>query len=368
MSQRGGKIVKGRSRILGNPRSILLIQLGDIGDVVLSTPCIRNLRDNFPDARLVVAVREKAAELLADCPWLDKVLVVRKAQGGIWGEVFSQLSLVWELRSYGFTLAIDLRTGTRGAIFARLSGARQRLGFFADNEAWWRNTLFTDLLRYDYSPEFHVKDYLLGLLEGVGIPVSYRTPELTVSEQRLIEADRLLSGVTRGGGPLVAVQPFSLWQYKEWGREKYVALIRWLVAERQATVLLTGAVSEQERVAAIVRECGPGCHNLAGKTSLPLYAALLRLCQLFIGVDSAGLHIAAAVGTPTVSLFGPSASASWAPIGPGHVVVHKDLPCVPCRQKGCDGSGISRCLDALAVDEVIAAVASQLTAILPSAV
>jgi heptosyltransferase-3 len=91
-----------------------------------------------------------------------------------------------------------------------------------------------------------------------------------------------------------------------------------------------------------------------------LLPAVLKACALFIGVDSAGMHIAAAVGTPTVSIFGPSAPASWAPRGPEHLVVHRNLSCVPCRQKGCDGKEQSRCLDDLTVAEVMSAVATQI--------
>lgn len=355
--------VKGNKRSVVSPGAILLLQLGDIGDVVLTTPCIQALRANFPKARLVVMVREKAAELLTGFPWLDEVISVRKARGGVFGEMIGQFGFVRALRAHGFDLAIDLRTGTRGAIMARLSGARRRIGFFADNEAWWRNRLFTDLLQYDYTPDLHVKDHLLALLEAFGISAHQREPKLMVSDSMLAEADRLLAGINHNSGPLVAVQPFSLWQYKEWGREKYVALIRWLVTTHRATVLITGGGAEHARAEEIKRDCGDGCHNLAGKTSLALYAALLSRCRLFIGVDSAGLHIAAAVGTPTVSLFGPSSPISWAPLGQGHMVVQvvkKDFPCVPCRQKGCNGSGKSRCLDELSVEQVLTAVTAQL--------
>ncbi len=345
---------------MGTPGAILLLQLGDIGDVVLTTPCIQALRDNFPKARLVVMVREKAAELLTDFPGLDEVIPVRKAQGGVFGEITGQFGFVRALRAHDFDLAIDLRTGTRGAILARLSGARRRVGFFTDNEAWWRNRLFTDLLRYDYTPDLHVKDHLLALLEAFGILALHRVPELRISGSMQAEADRLLAGIKRNGGPLVVVQPFSLWQYKEWGREKYVALIQWLVKKYRATVLITGGGAEYARAEEILRDCDDSCHNLAGKTSLALYAALLSRCRLFIGVDSAGLHIAAAVGTPTVSLFGPSSPVSWAPQGQGHMVVRKEFPCVPCRQKGCNGSGTSRCLDELTVEQVLTAVAAQL--------
>jgi hypothetical protein len=83
-----------------------------------------------------------------------------------------------------------------------------------------------------------------------------------------------------------------------------------------------------------------------------MFAAVLKSCGLFIGVDSAGMHIAAAVGTPTVSIFGPSSAASWAPRGSRHKVVHGNLPCIPCRQKGCEGTEQSRCLDELSVNEL----------------
>ena len=141
------EFVKGHGAPLVRPRRILLIQLGDIGDVLLSTPCIRALRDTFPNARLAVAVRDKAAELLADCPWLDEVIPVLKSRGGLLGELVGQVGFVLALRRAAYDLAIDLRTGTRGAIMARLSGARRRLGFFVDNERCRRDALFTDVLR-----------------------------------------------------------------------------------------------------------------------------------------------------------------------------------------------------------------------------
>jgi heptosyltransferase-3 len=83
-----------------------------------------------------------------------------------------------------------------------------------------------------------------------------------------------------------------------------------------------------------------------------MYAALLQKCQFFIGVDSAGLHIAAAVGTLTIGIFGPSSPVSWAPIGKRHLIVQKEMPCVPCWQKGCNNSEKSRCLDELTQEKV----------------
>ena len=354
-------LVTGKTKITGSPRSILLVQLGDIGDVVLTTPCIRALRENYPRARIVVAVRDRAAELLEDCPWLDQVIAVTKQSRSIWQELRGQIDFFRRLRSLHCDLPIDLRTGTRGAIMAFLSGASQRIGFYAEDGKLWRNRLFTSLLQREYTPDLHVVDYLLGLLAVFGITTEQRTPELAVAggKQEKIRFLFEREGIFQDK-KLVAVQPFSLWHYKEWGKEKYIALIQWLVTEHGAAVLVTGSAAEKERAEEIVRGCGAGCYNFAGKTSIAMYAALLQQCRLFIGVDSAGLHIAAAVGTPTIGIFGPSSPVSWAPRGGKHLVVQKKMPCVPCRQKGCHDSEKSACLEELTLEEVRAGVESHL--------
>lgn len=353
--------VTGKARIVGSPRRILLVQLGDIGDVVLTLPCIRALRETYPQARIVVAAWDKAVELLEDCPWLDQVIAVTKRSRSFWKELRFQIDFFRNLRSLRCDLAIDLRTGTRGAIMAFLSGAGQRIGFYADDGTLWRNRLFTSLLKRDYTPDLHVAEYLLCLLEAFGITTGQRIPEFAVAGKKQ-EKIRVLFEETAvpQEKKIVAVQPFSLWQYKEWGKEKYIALIQWLVEEYGVAVLVTGSAAERERAEEIVRNCGEGCYNFAGKTSIAMYAALLQKCRFFIGVDSAGLHIAAAVGTPTVGIFGPSSPVSWAPVGKQHLVVQKNLPCVPCREKGCNNSEKSICLDALTLEEVRERIGSHL--------
>lgn len=159
---------------------------------------------------------------------------------------------------------------------------------------------------------------------------------------------------------MVAVQPFSLWGYKEWKKEKMAALIRRVHKDHGLPVLIIGGPDERERAEEIAALVGDGVFNLAGQTSIALLPAVLKGCCLFIGVDSAGLHIAAAVGTPTIGLYGPSGFATWAPKGEGHVIVHKEIPCVPCHRKGCEDSMKSRCMEELGVDEVYSVVKNQL--------
>lgn len=344
-------------------RTILLIQLGDIGDVVYSFPCARALKETMPEAKLVFAVRKKAAGLVEGCQWADEVIAVDGIQyGGVWGTLRSQWRLWRAVWRYRFDLAIDLRTGTRGAVLALLSGALFRLAPYALDGTLWRNRLFTHLVMPSGKQQQFIVEHYLETLSPYGIHTKKLLPDLSVSLKRLAEADGLLAayGLEGRKNKMVAVQPFSLWSYKEWRKEKMAALIRQVREAHGLPVLLVGGPDEQEKAEEIAALAGKGVFNLAGKTSIALLPALLQKCCLFIGVDSAGLHIAAAVGTPTIGLYGPSASATWAPRGERHFVVRKDFSCVPCNQKGCDNSLVSRCMEELGVEEVYSAVRNQL--------
>ncbi|MFH1241122.1 MAG: glycosyltransferase family 9 protein [Pseudomonadota bacterium] len=340
--------------------NILLIQLGDIGDVVLSFPCIRALRENFPKATIIVAVREKARELIEDCPWSTGVISVNKEKRSLGQEIEYQKNFLLGLRRFRFDLVIDMRTGTRGAILTLLTGARYRVGYRGDGKGW-RNRIFNHLASDEYVPRQYVGDYYFRLLMTYGFRTEDVRPELRVPRERRKRAAALLKehGVLLDQ-PLIVVQPFSLWHYKEWGIDKYIQLINWIGIKYRFPVVLTGSSAERGRIVEIIKRCKENVYNLAGETSIGAFSAILGYCRLFIGVDSSGMHISGAVGTPTVTIFGPSSPVSWAPRGEKHVVVQKDFSCVPCRRKGCDDSEVSRCLEELTVEEVSSAVERQL--------
>lgn len=344
-----------------NPQNILLIQLGDIGDVILTIPCIRALKETFPAAYIYVAVRDKASGIIELCEWSSGVIPITNKKRGLVAEIGHQIRFFSKLRSLRFDLAIDMRTGTRGAIIAFLSGAGKRLAFFAPDGKLWRNRVFTNLVVPKYIIDQHMVDYNLGLLAPFKIIPKERKPQIRIplESQRAIKDLFLKEGIS-GDLPLVAIQPFSLWQYKEWPQEKFVALINWIKEKYNLPILITGGPDERQRAADLATKAGKEVYNMAGKTSIEMYAALLSLCRLMISVDSAGPHLAAAVGTPTVTIYGPSSPDVWAPIGRQHLVVQKKLACVPCSLTGCEGSMVSRCIVDLDVDEVKLAVEKQL--------
>jgi predicted lipopolysaccharide heptosyltransferase III len=354
-------LLKEKTLSRDNVRTILLIQLGDIGDVMLTFPAVRALKENFPRADVFVAVREKAKELIEECPWAAGVISVNEEKRSWMDEWYYQAKFFSALRGRHFDLAIDMKAGDRAAILALLSGAKQRIGLYASDGKLWRNRVFTHLALPDQAPGRHMAEHYLSLLEEYGIKTDHVWPELVPSEARLRVAQDLLKkeGVP-ADRPVIAIQPFSLWPYKEWGIGNYIGLIRWLVSNYLVSIIVTGSGDERAKADELMKECPSNTYNLAGKTSIGTLAAVFHRCKLFIGVDSAGMHIAAATGIPTVNLFGPSSSTDWAPRGKGHLVIRKDLPCVPCQKKGCEDSGVSRCLDELTLAEVQDAVKSHM--------
>jgi len=354
-------LVKGSTWLPKQKGGILLIQLGDIGDVVLTMPAILALRRQFPDNELIACVREHARELAEDCPWTDGVISVDKKRRTLGQGLVYHAQFLNALRQPRFSMSIDLRTGPRGAIVAFLSRAPYRIGRFADEGPLWRNSLFTHLVRPEnevvqYAPEHH-----LNILAPFGLHMEHSLPTLTIPELRIKRAQAILreAGI-RDQRPIAALHPFSLWHYKEWQPSEWVSLTRHLIARRGFSVIVTGSSSERVRAGELTNGFGGRAFNLAGKTSIGELPAILKACNLFVGVDTAALHIAGAVDVPTVGIFGPSSPVSWAPKGDRHCVVTKGMSCQPCRQKGCQGTEKSRCLDDLKAEAVISVVENHL--------
>ncbi len=347
-------LVKGEQISLDGIERVLLIQLGDIGDVVLTIPTIKAIREHQPSGTLYVMVREHARELIEDCPWVDGVISVERGKENILEKFFHQKGFIQTLRGKKFEAAIDLRTGTRGAVLSYLSGAQLRIGRYAEDCRLWRNRLFTHLIKPENEMEQYSSIHSLNIVAHFKVGARDIDPKLTVSSEREMRTERILreEGVPTDR-PLIAFHPFSRWRYKEWPTQNYIALIDHIGSRYPVHIVITGSADERGRATDLVKETRTEAYNLAGKTTIGELAGVLKRCDLVIGIDSAAIHIAAAVGTPTVSIYGPSAPVNWAPIGEQHEVIFKDLPCVPCRQKGCNHSGVSRCLQELEVGEVM---------------
>lgn len=343
-------IDKSNYRLPEDIRNILLIQLGDIGDVVWTTPSIRAVKSSVPNAKVSVLVKEGFGGLLEADPSVEQVFEVKRYRGNLLHQAAGQLSFLRELRAQHFDLVVDLRLGDRGAFMAFATGAPMRVTLHHPGGVpFWRNYLFTHGVLPCAPVYAHgAAEQSLGILRMLGIDTDEIIPRLWITDNVKRRVRKKVDGLTQW----ITINPFARWSYKEWGSDRWIEIINWLWKDFAIPVILIGSREEQAKAEDVRRQCESGTFNFAGLTTLAELAGLLSQSLLHIGVDSAAPHIAAAVGTPTITIYGPSSWKEWAPVGENHRVIVSDMDCVPCHQKGCDGSGHSRCLETLNTDQV----------------
>jgi heptosyltransferase-3 len=221
----------------------------------------------------------------------------------------------------------------------------------------------------------HVIETNLDLVRACGIPAEASRPVLVVRPEMRERMSARLASVGLGPGePLVVVHPVSRWLFKAWPEVSCAEVIIRLVQHERGAVAVTSGPGDAEvaaanRIMAQVEgsRAGGRVINLVGETSLGELAAVLERAALFLGVDSAPMHMAAALGIPVVALFGPSGEHNWGPWGDGHAVVASPYLCRPCGQDGCLGSKQSDCLEVISAQMVWEAVEPLLSRVLASA-
>lgn len=337
---------------------VLLIRLRNIGDVLLTVPTIRAFREAFPRASISMVVNAGTEEMLTGNPILNEVLIFdpRWKEFPFRKKIAKQMKFLWEIRRRHFDLAVNLTEGDRGAFFCWFSGAPRRVGVYhADSTLWWKKLIFHQLVRIP-NWRAHVVEQTLEIPRSIGLPIQDKRLEIFYSPEDLEVLQRFLEGqgVARQER-LVHIHPTSRWLFKCWRDDGMAKVIDEIQSKGLARVVLTsgGEEREIEKINHILEYCQTRPVNLAGKTTLKQLAALSQRSQLFIGVDTAPMHIAAAVGTPVIALFGPSGEFNWGPWGSGHVVIKKDWECRPCGKDGCQGSKRSRCLEEISEEEVL---------------
>jgi len=342
--------------MIGTFSNILVLQLGDIGDVVLTSPSIQAVKEAYPKARVSVLVRRGYGSLLAADPRVSEIVEVSKGRVKLSELGAENVGLVRRLRRARYDLAIDLRTGDRGALLAWLSGAPVRVVRRWREAPFWHRLAFTHSVEPVWTdrPVHPGGDQSLRILRAIGVDTDDSQPRLYVSEEGRENVRALLAREGVAQHPrFVTANPFSRWKYKEWGYDKWVDLFDRMWREHGLPSVIIGSGDEASAADGIARRCAGPVFNLAGKTTLGELAALISLSHLHLGVDSAAPHIAAAVGAPTVTIFGPSNWRAWTVEDATHRIARSDKPCVPCNDKGCERTERSLCLEELGVDAVM---------------
>jgi heptosyltransferase-3 len=344
--------------MISGSKNILLIQLGDIGDVVLTTPTIRAVKETYPDSRVSILVLKPYGSLLAADPDIYEVIEAEKIRGSLYRRLKGYAAFARRLRQARYDMTIDLRTGDRGAILSFLTGAPVRVGRRGVRNQFWHAFLFTKTIPRPgiAPPPVHPgADQSLRVVREIGIDTADSTPRLHLGQTDRTRALGLLMTLGMQPGQFITINPFSRWMYKEWDNGKWVQVIDRLWEEYRLPAALIGSREEAAACQEIVAGREGRAFSLAGETTLGEMAAVISMSRLHLGVDSAAPHIAAALGTPTVTIHGPTDWRAWRVVNELHRIVSPAMDCLPCNKMGCDGSGKSLCLEELDAEPVILA-------------
>lgn len=318
------------ARLVGGPfirpskglSSILLIRLDRMGDLVLTLPVIDNLKAHHPGVRIAILVRPYTAELARMISSIDDVIVYN-----------SFFSTITDLRRRDFSIAIDMRCDYTllSALLAFFSGAPRRLGF----EGGSREILFTDAVKPKRKSR-HMSDINLDLVRALGLPVRNTIPSMKVG------------GLDRRPGVIVAIHPGGYYPSQRWSLERFAAVADRIARAYNVAVVVVGGPNDRELIDGVMAYL-PG-EGVEGRcTGLKELVDTLSRSSLLICNNSGPLHLAAALGIPTVSTMGPTDKDLWWPLGANQIVIRKELPCSSC------GMGLCRshdCMDAITVEEV----------------
>ena len=326
---------------------ILLIRLSSLGDVILTTPALRAIHTHFPDAYIAMLVAKQSADVLCENPHLNEIITFdRLSKDKDTGEM---LRVIRHLRERKFTLAIDLQRKFRTEMLMYFSGATERVG---------KGRFCT--VRVQEQDNKHATAHYFDMLHAIGIPAEDQQLELFLAESERADAATLLdtAGVS-DMGLKVGFFPGAGWKLREWMPERFAAIGDKLVERFDADILIFGGQKETELVQAVVNLMKAPAIPFAGNLQVRQLAACIEKCDLFLTNDTGPMHIAAAVGTPTVSLFGPGNHIRFQPLGKQHQLIRYDVPCNPCKQFT-DKCKDNICMKGIGVDEVWQSVSSAL--------
>ncbi len=339
------------------PRRILLIKPSSLGDIVHALPVLAALRAAYPQAYIAWLIGSGFADVLHDHPLIDELIPFdRKRFGRIWRSprvAWEFLQFVRAIRRRRFDLVLDLQGLIRSGLVAWFSGARRTLGFADSRELAW--IFYSQRVRASAG---HAVERNLQLARAAGLSVVEPDFPLGLrATERLAARRRIEAEFGRAPGMIVAVAPGARWDSKRWNVPALVETLTALTADPERAVLLLGGPDERaltEEILAQVKPVATAPINLVGKTRLREMVAMLAVADQVLCCDSGPMHIAAALGKPTVALFGPTDPARTGPYSAAARVLRVALPCSPCLRRTCP-LGHHRCMQELRAAEAVQA-------------
>ena len=360
---------------LNTIKRVLVIKLRHHGDVLLTSPVFQVLKNHAPHLDVDALVYHDTREMLTGHPAISEVFTIDREwkRMGLITQASREISLLRALQKREYDLVLHLTEHPRGAWLTRLLRPRYAVAQRAQgiNEGrdsnWWKSS-FTHTYPTPRATFRHTVESNLDALRRVGVQPSRAEKQLVLVPGKIAD-DKVAALMAQHGfahKKFIHIHPTSRWAFKTWPAEKFADFILELGRQGERVVLTAAPTAdERDMIAAIKTKLKAPVVDLTGMLSLKELAALTVRAKAFVGVDSAPMHMAAAMQTPTIALFGPSGEAHWGPWGVIHRIVASTDPrhtCRPCGNDGCGGSKVSECLTELPVAQVLAALNDLLAA------
>jgi len=341
--------------------NILIVKTSAIGDVTHTLPALQALRRHYPEARITWLVEEAAADIVEGHPHIDRLLVSRRKswlrnfRGQRIQTLREILSFVGELRDTRYDLLLDFQGLLKSSMFIALCRADRKVGFGRGMEHAEMSYLFLNERIPPISMDTHAVDRELALLRAIGITTGDVSHSLPLSADEYRRTDAILQGHgVDSKRPLIAINPMTTWPTKHWQARGFIEVADQL-CDRGYQVVFTGGPNDAAAIMEMQKEMRQRTISVAGRTSLKMLAALFSRATAVVSTDTGPMHIAAAVGTRVVALFGPTAPWRTGPYGNIHQVVRIEMPCSPCFKRLCP-LGTSACMRQINADAVVEAV------------
>jgi len=308
-------------------KKILFIRIDRIGDIVLSTPALKAIKQAFPHSDMTVLASPSNSPIIFNNPNIDHIVVYDRR-----GRLIDRIRVIQKLRESGFDLAIDPYADyeLETALIAFFSGAKRRIGY----ASYGREVLF-NLPAPEIRSSGHFIDLTLDVLKPLNIDINDKTPEIYLTDDEKKWAGGWLNKKELGCNPVIGMHPGAYYETQRWPPERFAELIELLQKDKKLDVIIFGGPGDEHLVDRI-------CSILHGEVTtyithdLRKLAALISCCHVFVCNNSGPLHMSVAIGTPTISFMGPTIKERWMPIGNIHTVLRiDDLPCIGCNKGYC---------------------------------
>ncbi|MDE2179232.1 MAG: glycosyltransferase family 9 protein [candidate division NC10 bacterium] len=345
---------------------ILIIKPSSLGDVVNALPFLSSLRRRYPDRYIAWLVEEEAAELLLGHPLLDRVIVSgrrrwrREVRMPFRGSATLReiAALIAELRQGRYDLVVDLQGLLKSALMVICAGARFRVGLAGAREGSER--ALTHVVPLPPGP-LHAVDRYLEVARFLGADSLLKTFVFPSRPDDGARAEALLAEAgVKPDSLVIALNPQARWTTKLWGEERFARLGEMLARQHGARILVIGSSSDLPLARRLANGMDPAPFVAAGRTDLKVLIALLKRIDLLVTVDSGPMHLAAALGTPLIALFGPTDPRLIGPYGGDGVVLRVPLPCSPCSKRRCQIKEDRLCMHSISVEQVAEAASTLL--------